>query len=139
MEHKNESAQEMPSDAIAIKKILASMGAEDYEPRVVNQLLDFLYRYVTDVLLDAELYAEHTGKASGEASMEDVMLAIQSRTAYSFVQPPTHATLAEVADQLNSIPLPDVTKRFGLPLPPDEDCLVAPNYQLKVTDGAPHS
>ena len=30
-------------------------GVKEYEPRVVNQLLDFVYRYVCDVLQDAEV------------------------------------------------------------------------------------
>ena len=30
-------------------------GAAEYEPRVVNQLLDFLYRYVSETLADADV------------------------------------------------------------------------------------
>ena len=35
--------------------LFAAQGVKEYEPRVVNQLLDFVYRYVTDVLQDAEV------------------------------------------------------------------------------------
>lgn len=31
-------------------------GVTDYEPRVVNQLLNFVYRHVADILLDAEVH-----------------------------------------------------------------------------------
>ncbi len=34
-----------------------AQGVKEYEPRVVNQLLDFVYRYVCDVLQDAEVCA----------------------------------------------------------------------------------
>jgi hypothetical protein len=34
---------------------VAAQGVKEYEPRVVTQLLDFVYRYVTDVLQDAEV------------------------------------------------------------------------------------
>ncbi len=30
-------------------------GVTDYEPRVVEQLLDFLYRYVSETLQDADV------------------------------------------------------------------------------------
>lgn len=50
-----DEAAQQPSDASNIRALLSSMGAEDYEPRVVNQLLDFMYKYVTDTLLDAEV------------------------------------------------------------------------------------
>ncbi len=57
---------ELPSDAVAVRNVLRSMGVKEYEPRVVHMLLDFMYQYVSDVLLDAEEYAEDAGKAPGE-------------------------------------------------------------------------
>ena len=44
----------MPS---TITKLHTAQGVKDYEPRVVNQLLDFAYRYVCEVLQDAEVRA----------------------------------------------------------------------------------
>ena len=34
---------ELPRDAKLIQLILSSMGVEEYEPRVVNQLMEFMY------------------------------------------------------------------------------------------------
>jgi transcription initiation factor TFIID subunit 9B len=34
---------DLPQDAKIVIEILKSMGVEDYEPRVVNQLLEFMY------------------------------------------------------------------------------------------------
>jgi hypothetical protein len=51
------AASELPSDAAKIQALLQSMGVEDYEPGVVKHLLDFMYKYVTDTLLDAEVRA----------------------------------------------------------------------------------
>lgn len=34
---------DIPRDAKLIQNILTSMGVEEYEPRVVNQLLEFMY------------------------------------------------------------------------------------------------
>jgi transcription initiation factor TFIID subunit 9B len=42
---------DVPRDAKLIAHILESMGVEEYEPRVINQLLEFMHRYVTDVSL----------------------------------------------------------------------------------------
>ena len=70
-----------PSDAARINALLLSMGVRDVEPRVVTQLQDFTFKYVSEVLLDAEAYAEHAGKGVGVVEMDDVMLAIQVRGA----------------------------------------------------------
>ena len=37
-------AGDLPKDAKVIIELLRSMGVENYEPRVVNQLLEFMYR-----------------------------------------------------------------------------------------------
>lgn len=34
----------VPRDALAIQSILKDMGVNEYEPAVVNQLLEFCYR-----------------------------------------------------------------------------------------------
>ena len=72
--------EDMPSDAVAVKRILEEMvplcferhackvlsrpdtgwkphlqGVQDYEPGVITQLLNFMYRYVSEVLQDAEV------------------------------------------------------------------------------------
>lgn len=92
---------ELPRDAKLIQLILSSMGVEEYEPRVVNQLMEFMYSklnfriqffiqsnigYVSDVLQDAQQYALHANK--NEITLDDIRLAIQSKVNYSFTQPP---------------------------------------------------
>jgi hypothetical protein len=46
---------EQPNEALKVQQLLRSMGVEDWEPRVVNMLVDFIYKYTTDVVLDAEV------------------------------------------------------------------------------------
>ena len=48
-----------PRDALVVETILKQMGAERFEPRVVNQALEFVYRYVGDVLEEAKAYQRH--------------------------------------------------------------------------------
>lgn len=38
------SSRQIPRDAQVIQAILKDMGVTEYEPRVVNQLLEFVYR-----------------------------------------------------------------------------------------------
>ena len=82
------SAADEPRDALVVRELLRSMGLGEgeYEPRVVHQFLDLAYRYVGDVLGDAQVYADHAGKAQIDA--DDVRLAIQAKVNFSFSQPP---------------------------------------------------
>ncbi|AQK89678.1 Transcription initiation factor TFIID subunit 9 [Zea mays] len=82
------SVADEPRDARVVRELLRSMGLGEgeYEPRVVHQFLDLAYRYVGDVLGDAQVYADHVGKAQIDAN--DVRLAIQAKVNFSFSQPP---------------------------------------------------
>ncbi|XP_072989189.1 transcription initiation factor TFIID subunit 9 [Typha latifolia] len=122
-----------PRDARVVKELLRSMGIGEgeYEPRVVHQFLELGYRYVVDVLSDAQIYAEHAGKPNVDS--DDVRLAIQSKVNFSFSQPPPREVLLELARSRNKIPLPkSITPPGAIPLPPEQDTLISPNYQLLI-------
>lgn len=105
------------------------LGEGEYEPRVVHQFLDLAYRYVGDVLGDAQVYADHAGKTQLDA--DDVRLAIQAKVNFSFSQPPPREVLLELARSRNKIPLPkSIAPPGSIPLPPDQDTLLSQNYQL---------
>ena len=56
-------------DAHVVMSVLKSMGVEETDDRVVQQLLEFMHRYVGEVLDDACAYAEHRGgTARGSSS-----------------------------------------------------------------------
>ncbi|KAL2941670.1 Transcription initiation factor TFIID subunit 9, partial [Bienertia sinuspersici] len=118
--------EELPRDAKIVKSLLKSMGVEEHEPRVVHQFLELWYRYVVDVLTDAQVYSEHAGKATIDC--DDIKLAIQSKVNFSFSQPPPR----ELARNRNKTPLPKNVGGSGVPLPPEEDTLISPNYQLVI-------
>ncbi|GAB2287278.1 Transcription initiation factor TFIID subunit 9 [Dionaea muscipula] len=130
-----EGDEDLPRDAKIVKSLLKSMGVEDYEPRVVHQFLELWYRYVVDVLTDAQVYSEHAGK--GSIDCDDVKLAIQSKVNFSFSQPPPREVLLELARSRNKIPLPKTLGGPGIPLPPEEDTLISPNYQLVIPKKQP--
>nr|XP_043616993.1 transcription initiation factor TFIID subunit 9-like [Erigeron canadensis]XP_043616994.1 transcription initiation factor TFIID subunit 9-like [Erigeron canadensis] len=123
--------EDLPRDAKIVKTLLKSMGVENYEPRVIHQFLELWYRYVVDVLTDAQVYSEHAGKSTIDS--DDVKLAIQSKVNFSFSQPPPREVLLELARNRNKIPLPKSINTPGMALPPESDTLISPNYQLVIS------
>ncbi|CAL1572538.1 unnamed protein product [Knipowitschia caucasica] len=127
----------IPKDAQVMMQVLKDMGITEYEPRVINQMLEFTYRYVTSIIEDAKIYSSHAKKSSVDA--DDIKLAIQCRMDQSFTSPPPRDFLLEVARQKNQTPLPLIKPYTGPRLPPDRYCLTAPNYRLKHKKVAPSS
>ncbi|KAJ7392667.1 Transcription initiation factor TFIID subunit 9B [Desmophyllum pertusum] len=122
-------AKSTPKDALVMAAILKEMGISEYEPRVINQMLEYTYRYITTVLEDAVVYSKHAGKK--ELDADDVQLAIQSRLDHSYTNPPPREFLIEIARQKNRHPLPQIQNKSGLRLPPDRYCLTSTNYKVK--------
>jgi len=119
----------IPKDAQVIMSILKELGITDYEPRVINQLLEFTYRYVTCILDDAKVYTNHAKKKV--IDLDDVKLASQMVLDKAFTAPPPRDVLLELARGRNIAPLPLIKPHCGLRLPPDRYCLVAANYKLR--------
>lgn len=109
--------------------LLASLGVTAYQDRVPLQLLDFAYRYTSNVLQDAvhlatEGYAAAvgdnpggTGKGGPSAetsgvSLPALRLSIASRLHYQFQTGLPKEFLMEVASERNRIALPGVSRGF---------------------------
>ncbi|KAL7291268.1 hypothetical protein TKK_0014875 [Trichogramma kaykai] len=118
-----------PKDAQVIASIMQDMGINDYEPKVINQLLEFTYRYVSSILDDSKVYANHSKKKV--IDVDDVKLAFKLRLDRTFTNPPSREVLIELAKEKNSINLPLIKPASGLMLPPDRFCLIGTNYRLK--------
>jgi len=121
-------------DVQAIISVLKDAGIEDYEPRVVNQLLEFSYRYVTTVIEDARSFSSHAGKRTIDA--DDIKAAIKSKVDYSFTTTPPRELLVDISKTKNKNPLPPVKFHAGIRLPPDRFCLHSANYALKEQEPA---
>lgn len=115
--------------------ILKDMGITEYEPRVLNQMLEFSYRYISCILDDAQIFSSHAKKKS--LDVDDVRLAIQMQMDRHFTTPPPRELLLEIARQKNSIALPLIKSTAGLRLPPDRYSLTACNYRLKSANKKP--
>lgn len=118
------SSKSLPKDLQIIIRIMESMGIDEYEPRVVTQLYEFMHRFGTEVLLDAQELNAYANKK--KLSTDDIQLAMQSRLNHHYSPPPARELLLELAEKQNSIPLPLLPEHFGLHLPPIE-------YQLSNT------
>ena len=118
-----------PKDGQVIAAILKDCGVTEYEPRVVQQLLEFVYRYVTTVLEDAQVYSTYAKKKSIDA--DDVRLSVQLLQEKMFTSPPPRELLVEIARHRNSIPLPPIKSHAGPRLPSDRYSLISCNYKYK--------
>ncbi|XP_055847654.1 transcription initiation factor TFIID subunit 9 [Episyrphus balteatus] len=125
----NNQVKHVPKDAQVVMSILKELNVTDYEPRVINQLLEFTYRYVTCILDDAKVFANHARKKT--IDLDDVKLASEVVLDKAFTCPPPRHVLAKLAEVRNSMPLPPIKPHCGLRLPPDRYCLSACNYKLR--------
>lgn len=119
----------MPQGAKVMMAILKDMNIMEYEPRVVEQLLEFSYRYISTILEDSKVLSHHARKKA--VDIDDVKLAVQMYTEHNLTNPPTRDILLEVASRKNATPLPIPKASGGMRLPPDRHCLTACNYKLK--------
>ncbi|KAH8289680.1 hypothetical protein KR054_009083 [Drosophila jambulina] len=122
----------VPKDAQVIMSILKELNIQEYEPRVVNQMLEFTFRYVTCILDDAKVYANHARKKT--IDLDDVRLATEMTLDKSFTGPLPRHVLAKVAELRNNMPLPPIKPHCGLRLPPDRYCLTGVNYKLRASN-----
>ena len=119
------SSSAQGSQTSSMAAVLASMGVDEYEPRVLHQLLEYTHRYCGEVFSDSAHYSEHSGR--GAIECEDVQLAVRLKEAATQGAPPQ--LIRHLARKCNSSKLRadlEETLRF----PKEEDCLVHENYQL---------
>jgi hypothetical protein len=95
------AAEQLPADAVAVRAILRSMGAEEAEPGVLAMLLDFVYTHAAGVLQDAESYGEALGREPGSVELAEVGFAMAARVGGgAFAQPPPQDALERLADEV---------------------------------------
>ncbi|THH33642.1 hypothetical protein EUX98_g501 [Antrodiella citrinella] len=127
---RSNTTDNLPPTARAIALLLASTPTvQDAQPGVLHQLLEFSYRYTTQVLSDSLVYAEHAGRA-GKVEMDDIVLAVQARVGWEFGGRVPKEYILSLATQTNSTPLPSVPEVFGVRLPPPSECLSSVDFNL---------
>lgn len=122
----------MSKDAQVIDAILKEMSVDDYEPRVVHQLMEFTNRYVTSILQEAQVFSSYAKKDT--IDIDDVQLAVNMQTDKTVTSPPPKELLLEVAREKNNQPLPPIKPHNGLRIPFDRYTLIGSNFRLKNQD-----
>lgn len=69
----------IPQDAVNINEILRSQGVVEYNPEIITQLLEFSYRYTSELLSDADDYRENAGRTLVSKKDVDLAIAIQGK------------------------------------------------------------
>ncbi|NWR50655.1 TAF9 factor, partial [Regulus satrapa] len=125
------SPKSAPKDAQVMAQILKDMGITEYEPRVINQMLEFAYRMSPghrEVMgtrgchRDMGMSLGHRDEARAQGCPWGTGVSLRA------VSP---QFLLDIARQKNQTPLPLIKPYSGPRLPPDRYCLTAPNYRLK--------
>eukprot|EP00172_Hildenbrandia_rubra_P000173 Plantae.Rhodophyta-Hildenbrandia_rubra.ctg10766.p2 GENE.Plantae.Rhodophyta-Hildenbrandia_rubra.ctg10766~~Plantae.Rhodophyta-Hildenbrandia_rubra.ctg10766.p2 ORF type:complete len:264 (-),score=57.01 Plantae.Rhodophyta-Hildenbrandia_rubra.ctg10766:594-1385(-) len=128
----SDDEKELPRDARTVKSILSAMGAPQHDPRVVTQLLELVHRYISSVLVDAQVFSEHAEKEAIDPA--DIRLAIESQLSFSFSHPPSRDLALQVAAEVNKRPFPSIDTAAGLSLPPHEYTLTKKNFKVLTND-----
>eukprot|EP00102_Acyrthosiphon_pisum_P020120 XP_016657330.1 PREDICTED: transcription initiation factor TFIID subunit 9-like [Acyrthosiphon pisum] len=118
-----------PKDTQIIVSIMKDLGIVEYEPQVLNHLLEFNHRYTTLLLDDAKTFSNFAKKKNVDA--DDVKIAIQLAQDGIFCRPPPRDMLMTASREVNKIPLPPVRPASGLRIPQDRSTFLQTNYRLK--------
>lgn len=122
------SNDNIPRDAKVISLILRSQNIKHCSPKVILQLLEFSYKYVTDVLTDANNFADYCSRKNITA--DDVKLALQTRVGKQFVTPPPRQYMIDIAYALNSKPLVEYESENLVVLPDNRKSLMGLEYDI---------
>lgn len=96
-------SSEVFSDELICEQVLASMGIDRYEPRLLNALGQYMRRLTEEVLNDTRKYSMHARKM--EINVEDVHTATKLRDPRGFGLD-SRIGILEIQKELNSKPLP---------------------------------
>lgn len=155
----DDGTSKRPRDHRLIHLLLASHGISAYQQRVPLQLMDFAYRYTSNVLSDAlhiqnEAYDQADGAAQskgrgakqnqnkseeGDISLTALRLAIGSKMGYQFQGSMPKEFLKQLADERNRISLQTQARDGdksgplvgGVRLPHEKYCLTGVGWGLK--------
>ncbi|CAJ0586931.1 unnamed protein product, partial [Mesorhabditis spiculigera] len=139
MSQGNERQEQPPSghhseDVIRSKALLADLGVEEYDPKVLDLLNDIAYQTATELLNTARSVSTHCGKSSIEVT--DVRIASEF-LGYNRADGPTRDQITQIAKHTNEQPLPQIRHSNGLKLPNDRFCLLQNNVRWRMDNPPP--
>jgi len=128
----SEPPEGVPRSASRMLVLLEMMGAKQFDPKVVVQLLDYAHNWAATILSDASANARMRvlGRAPNHqlgmqwatqteppVEPQDVVLAVRGRTEHGFTQRAAREVIAQQAADVNAEPMPILPRRVGVLLP----------------------
>merc|ERR1711959_664322 len=117
-------------DGWMIIRALEFAGVQQYEPGVVLLLLNFVVQYKRALIVLLNAVSSLSGSSKDAVTDKDAILAMHIVTTTQFPEQSSFDVLAQWAHEQNTHPLPRMLRSSNLKLPPDDECVTQPNYDV---------
>lgn len=117
-----------PKDITIIRKMFDSLGIEEYEKNTLNYMSAFINSYIIDILKESKKNMILSDRE--KINIEDVELAVKTKQNLMYQNTPQVLRMKELAEKVNSIPLPLIPETPNVLMPPLENNLLRNNFQI---------
>ena len=117
-----------PKDITIIRKMFDSLGIEEYEKNTLNYMSEFINSYIIDILKESKKNMILSNRE--KINIEDVELAVKKKQNLMYQNRPTVSQMKNLAEKVNSIPLPLIPESPNVLMPPLENNLLRNNFQI---------
>ena len=121
-----------PKDITIIRKMFDSLGIEEYEKNTLNYMSEFINSYIIDILKESKKNMILSNRE--KINIEDVELAVKTKQTLMYQNHPPVLRMKELAEKVNSIPLPLIPETPNVLTPPLENNLLRNNFQIYSDD-----
>jgi histone H3/H4 len=117
-----------PKDITIIRKMFDSLGIEEYEKNTLNYMSEFINSYIIDILKESKKNMILSKRE--KINIEDVELAVKTKQNLMYINRPPVQKMRELAEKVNSVPLPLIPETPNVLMPPLENNLLRNNFQI---------
>mmetsp|Transcript_6281 Transcript_6281/g.9128 ORF Transcript_6281/g.9128 Transcript_6281/m.9128 type:complete len:170 (+) Transcript_6281:15-524(+) len=117
----------VPKAAIAAHELINSCGIQEYDPKLIQQVLEYMNTYASNLLEDAQVYHMHS-EQDRDLNLDDVKLAISTREQHQYTEVPSTDNLVKLARSKNKFNIS--IEKNAVMLPPARLCVSSNNYRI---------
>ena len=117
-----------PKDITIIRKMFDSLGIEEYEKNTLNYMSEFINSYIIDILKESKKNMILSKRK--KINIEDVESAVKTKQILMYQNRPPVSKMKDLAEKVNSIPLPLIPESPNVLIPPLENNLLRNNFQI---------
>ena len=117
-----------PKDITIIRKMFDSLGIEEYEKNTLNYMSEFINSYIIDILKESKKNMILSNRE--KINIEDVELAVKKKQFLMYQNRCSVSKMKDLAEKVNSIPLPQIPDIPNVLMPPMENNLLRNNFQI---------